>query len=96
LVELASQDHEGWQTPARRVNTLDRCYPLSVTWLYDSRSTNRVSASDNFERCSDPHHKPSLIKVVCVLMEDTPRLARVLYKLEPRADLDRIFTSRAL
>jgi hypothetical protein len=30
LVELAREDHERWDTPARRVNTLDRCYPLTI------------------------------------------------------------------
>jgi hypothetical protein len=48
LVELTREDHERWDTLARRVDTLDRRYPLTITWLNDSRSANRVRACDYF------------------------------------------------
>jgi hypothetical protein len=43
IAAIASQDHEGWQTSPRRVDTLNRCHPLSVVWLDGSCSTDRVS-----------------------------------------------------
>ena len=39
LVLLTRQDHERWKTLARRVDTLNRGSPLSITWLYDSSAT---------------------------------------------------------
>jgi hypothetical protein len=48
LVELTREDHKQWDTPARRVNTLDRRYPLTITWLNNSRSANRVRAYNYF------------------------------------------------
>ena len=47
LVEFSFQDHKGWKTPARRANTLNCCYPLSIAWLNKSCSTYCVRASDN-------------------------------------------------
>jgi hypothetical protein len=31
LVEPTREDHERWDRPARRVDTLDRRYPLTIT-----------------------------------------------------------------
>ncbi|EUC40329.1 hypothetical protein COCMIDRAFT_109094, partial [Bipolaris oryzae ATCC 44560] len=40
--------HEWWQRPARRVNALDRCNPLTIAWLYDDCPTNSIRASHDF------------------------------------------------
>jgi hypothetical protein len=48
LVELARQDHEQWNTPARRVDRLNRRNPLTIAWLNDSSSTSGVRAGDYF------------------------------------------------
>jgi hypothetical protein len=39
LVLLTRQDYERRETPARRVNTLNRGNPVSIAWLYDSSAT---------------------------------------------------------
>ena len=47
LVELPRQDYERWETPAGRVDTLNRCDPVAIARLNDSSSTNSVRARDN-------------------------------------------------
>jgi hypothetical protein len=96
LVELAREDYERWDTPPWRVDTLDRCYPLTIAWLNDSRPTNCVWAGDYFWRWGDTHHEASLIKVECILISYPVRDACVLYQLEPGPDPDRIFTASPL
>jgi hypothetical protein len=47
LVEYTRQDHEQWEAPTRRINTLNCCYLVAIAWLNDSCSTNTVRVSDN-------------------------------------------------
>jgi hypothetical protein len=50
LVELARQDDERWQRPARRVNTLNCRDPVSIAWLNIDCPADCVRASDHFRR----------------------------------------------
>jgi hypothetical protein len=83
LVELARQYHEQWKTPARRVDTLNRCNPLLVAWLYDSCPTHGVRACNYLSCGSHSHYKARLIKVVYIAIKYPVRDAYVLYKLKP-------------
>jgi len=96
LVLLTRQDHEGRETPARRVDTLDSRNPVSVTWLHSNCSTYYVRASNHLRRSRDAHHKASLVEVVGINILYTVRLARLLNELKPRCDSDRILTASAL
>jgi hypothetical protein len=47
LVEYTRQDHERWEAPTRRIDTLNCCHPVAIAWLNDSYSTNTVRVGDN-------------------------------------------------
>ena len=48
LVELFSQDNEGWDRPARYINSFNCCYLVAIARLYNNCLTNSVRASNNF------------------------------------------------
>ena len=68
LVELSRQDHEWWNTPARRVDTLNSRDPVSVAWLYSYCPAYSVRARDDLGRCRDAYYEASLVKVVDVVV----------------------------
>jgi hypothetical protein len=54
LVLLTRQDHEGWETPARRVDTLNRGNPVLMAWLYSDCSACSMSGRDADVRIEQP------------------------------------------
>ena len=96
LVELSRQDNNGQDRPARRVNSFNYRYLVTISRLYNNCLTNSIRAYNNLQYSSNAYYKSSLIKVVAILVKDTIRLIYLLYKLKLRVNYNRIFILCAL
>ncbi len=83
---LRSQDNKGRDSPAEGIDTLDNRCPLAVARLGQLCLTTAVRGRD-YHACEDnAHHKPSLIKVVDIVVHDAVLSFNVLYEGKPLAN----------
>ena len=83
--------------PCRDVyNPLDDCYPLSIAWLDEFRSSASLGTSNDFRGRSDTHLKASFIEVVDVIVLDAVLGFGILNKLELRLDSLGVFLDFSL
>jgi hypothetical protein len=65
-------NHQEWRnTPALAINTGNRYSLFSIPWLNYLASATSIYTSNNYCRADYAHHKPSLIEVVEVVVQNT-------------------------
>lgn len=67
-VVLAGKDREGWDRPTLRVDRFNNRSPLAIAWLDRFSFPASLRACDNQLGAYYTHYKPSLVKVVRVLV----------------------------
>lgn len=81
-VVLARKDNKRQNRPSICVDSLDCCSLLTITWLDCLPSSTPLRASNNQLRGYLAYQKPSLIKVVGILINNAVRSLNTLHKVE--------------
>ena len=95
-MDISYKDNKGRNRLARGINSLNRRYPFTIPWLYNSCSANRIRAYNHFRYYNYAHYKSYLAKIVAIVIKDAVWLTRLLNALKPRVNCVWILTFSAL
>ena len=81
-----------WYAPPSCINSLDYCCPFSITRLHSLWMSTSISTCNDHVCLDLAHHKPSLIKVVEIVICNTILGPHIHHKLKPILNHVLIFT----
>ena len=77
---ILALNHEKWRdTPAFTIDTRNCRGPFPITWLNCLASATSICTGNNHCRADYAHHKPSLVEVVKVAVQNTIFRPHIFY-----------------